>query len=399
MGQLLIIWRDPVLRMIGAATMLFGVFASSFEPYKSLLGISVFGLSDGEYAVLLVASLMISVAAAVWVGIVTDQRPSRKPMALLAGLGAVTGTALVWIGESQTAFIIAHVVLLPISGTILGQLFAITRLYTADWPAAERDGVTSVVRALFAVPFVVVLPAWGFLFDWGLSLTALYPVMFFVSLIFICLIWARWPSDAAAPWVERKSGLGFFASVKELLAGHIVWRIFWMGAVHSGSTLMGVILALVFTQAVGRTTGDVGVFFGAFVALEILVMLSVGSLAKRFRRLHIISVGAVFYALFMALLPVMAPYNTVWLLIIPVAIGGGLLYGLSISYLQDLLGARAGAGASLVALQRLVSEGLAAVIFATGAAIGGYQLAAFMGATMILLGAAMLLYLDRLGRT
>jgi SET family sugar efflux transporter-like MFS transporter len=151
MGQLLIIWRDPVLRMIGAATMLFGVFASSLEPYKSLLGISVFGLSDGEYAILLVASLMISVAAAVWVGIVTDQRPSRKPMALLAGLGAVTGTALVWIGEGQTAFIIAHVVLLPISGTILGQLFAITRLYTADWPASERDGVTSVVRALFAV--------------------------------------------------------------------------------------------------------------------------------------------------------------------------------------------------------------------------------------------------------
>lgn len=399
MGQILIIWRDPVLRMIGAATMLFGVFASSLEPYKSLLGISVFGLSDGEYAILLVASLMISVAAAVWVGIVTDQRPSRKPMALLAGLGAVTGTALVWIGEGQTAFIIAHVVLLPISGTILGQLFAITRLYTADWPASERDGVTSVVRALFAVPFVVVLPAWGFLFDWGFSLTALYPVMFFVSLIFISLIWARWPSDAAAPWVEQKSGLGFFASVKELLAGRIVWRIFWMGAVHSGSTLMAVILALVFTQAEGRTTGDVGVFFGAFVALEILVMLSVGTLTKRFRRLHIISVGAVFYALFMALLPVMAPYDTVWLLIIPVAIGGGLLYGLSISYLQDLLGARAGAGASLVALQRLVSEGLAAVIFATGAAIGGYQLAAFMGAMMILLGAAMLLYLDRMSRT
>jgi hypothetical protein len=128
-------------------------------------------------------------------------------------------------------------------------------------------------------------------------------------------------------------------------------------------------------------------------------MLSVGTLTKRFRRLHIISVGAVFYALFMALLPVMAPYDTVWLLIIPVAIGGGLLYGLSISYLQDLLGARAGAGASLVALQRLVSEGLAAVIFATGAAIGGYQLVAFMGATMILLGAAMLLYLDRMSQT
>jgi hypothetical protein len=255
--------------------------------------------------------------------------------------------------------------------------------------------VTSVIRALFAVPFVVVLPTWGLIFDSGVPLTALYPALCLICLIFASLIWRRWPRDADAPWIEQKSGLGFLASVKELMSSHIIWRIFWMGAVHSGSTLMGVILALVFTQTEGRTAGDVGIFFGAFVALEILVMLSVGSLVKYFRRLHIIAAGAVFYALFMGLLPVMAPYPAVWLLIIPVAVGGGLLYGLSISYLQDLLGDRAGAGASLVTLQRVVSHALATLIFAAGAALSGYGLAAFMGAVMILCGAAMLLYMDR----
>ena len=395
MGQILIIWRDPVLRMIGMATMMFGVLAASFEPYKSLLGISVFGLSDNAFALVLAGSFSMSVAASVWVGIVTDQKSSRKPLALLSVLAAVGGTAIAWIGDSQIAFILAHAVMLPISATILGQLFAITRLYTTHWPAAERDGVTSVIRALFAVPFVVVLPTWGLIFDTGVPLTALYPALCFICLVFALLIWQRWPRDTDAPWVEQKSGLGFLASVQELLSSHIVWRIFWMGAVHSGSTLMGVILALVFTQTEGRTAGDVGIFFGAFVALEILVMLSVGTLAKRFRRLHIIAVGAVFYAIFMALLPVMAPYPAVWLLIIPVAVGGGLLYGLSISYLQDLLGDRAGAGASLVTLQRVVSHAIATLIFAVGAALSGYGLAAFMGAIMILLGAAMLLYLDR----
>lgn len=399
MSQILIIWRDPVLRMIGAATMLFGVLAASFEPYKSLLGITIFGLSDTAFAVVLATTFTVTVTASVWVGIVTDQKPNRKPMALLAVMGAIGGTAVGWLGNNATAFVIAHAMLLPISATILGQLFAITRLYTAGWAAADRDGVTSVIRALFAVPFVVVLPTWGFVFDAGIPLTALYPAMCAVCLIFATLIWARWPTDATAPWVEQKSGLGFFASVKELLAGRIVWRIFWMGAVHSGSTLMGVILALVFVQAEGRTTGDVGVFFGLFVALEILVMLSVGTLAKYFRRLHIIAVGAVFYALFMALLPILAPYRTVWLLILPVAIGGGLLYGLSISYLQDLLDDRAGAGASLMTLQRTVSHALATLIFAVGAAIGGYHLAAFAGAFTILTGAAMLLYLDRSTRS
>lgn len=395
MGQIAIIWRDPVLRMIGVATMMFGVLAASFEPYKSLLGITVFGLSDSAFALVLAMTFTVSVAASVWVGIITDQKPSRKPMALLAVMGAVGGTTVGWLGDNATAFVIAHALLLPMSATILGQLFAITRLYTAEWPSAERDGVTSVIRALFAVPFVVVLPTWGFIFDTGVPLTTLYPALLIVCLIFATLIWRRWPKDAEAPWIERKSGLGFFASVKELLAGHIVWRIFWMGAVHSGSTLMGVILALVFTQTEGRTAGDVGMFFGLFVALEILVMLSVGTLAKHFRRLHIIAAGAASYALFMGLLPILAPYKAVWLLILPVAVGGGLLYGLSISYLQDLLDDRAGAGASLMTLQRTVSHALATLIFAIGAAIGGYHLAAFIGAATILTGAIMLLYLDR----
>ena len=399
MGQIRIIWRDPVLRMIGMATMMFGILAASFEPYKSLLGISIFGLSDNAFALVLVGSFSMSVVASVWVGIVTDQRQSRKPLALLSVMAATGGTAIAWIGDSQIAFIVAHAILLPISATILGQLFAITRLYTANRPAAERDGVTSVIRALFAVPFVVVLPTWGLIFDTGVALTTLYPALCVICLIFALLIWRRWPRDVDAPWIEQKSGLGFLASVKELMSSHIVWRIFWMGAVHSGSTLMGVILALVFTQTEGRTAGDVGIFFGAFVALEILVMLSVGTLVKYFRRLHIIAAGAVFYAVFMGLLPVMAPYPAVWLLIIPVAVGGGLLYGLSISYLQDLLGDRAGAGASLVTLQRVVSHALATLIFAIGAALSGYGLAAFMGAAVILCGAAMLLYLDRTAQT
>jgi MFS transporter, SET family, sugar efflux transporter len=207
-----------------------------------------------------------------------------------------------------------------------------------------------------------------------------------------------WPSDASAPWTEIKSALGFFASVKELLASSIVWRLVWMGAIHAGSTLMGVLLALVFDEASGRGAGDVGLFFGAFVAIEILVMLAVPRLLGVMRRLHIIATGAVFYAVFLGLLPVLAPSPAVWLLILPAAIGGGMLYGLSISYLQDLLGARAGAGASLVTLQRMVSELLAACIFALGAWLGGYHIAAFMGAATVLTGAVMLVWIDRTSR-
>ena len=395
MNTLLVIWRDPILRMIGVASMFFGVFASSYEPYKSLIGIETFGISDTGYALLLAGSLSVSVASALAVGILTDQRPSRRIMALLAAAATLTGTALVTLGQSAMAFVIAHVFILPIGGTIFGQLFAITRLYSARFPEDERDGLSSVIRALFAVPFVVVLPMWGLAFDAGLPLVSIYPVTCAIAALFCMYLWVKWPSDSNAPWQEEKSGLSILASLKELVTGAIIWRILAMGAVHSGSVLMGVLLALVFNETSGRSAGDVGVFFGAFVFFEIIVMLMVGRLRRFLRRLHIIAIGAVFYALFLALLPLLAPFDVVWLLIAPVAIGGGLIYGLSISYLQDLLGARAGAGAALIALQRLTSEALAALLFAIGAAISGYTLVAFMGAATILSGMLWLIWLDR----
>ena len=389
------LWHDRTLRFFSACAVLFGVFVASFAPYVSLLGITFFGLSDQMFALQMTATLLVSVATSVGVGILTDRHPLRRVFALIA-MGAICfALFLVWTFGNLTAFVIAHVLIMPLGGTIFGQVFAVMRLYTSHLPASTRDSLTSTIRALFAVPFIIVLPIWGWAFDSGVQLTTLYPVVLLIMLAMTALVYFEWPADANAPWTEEKSTLSFTQSLREVLASNIVWRLFWMGAIHTGSTLMGVLLALVFSEASGRGPGDVGLFFGTFVALEVVVMFTVSPLLRYVRRLHIIAMGAAFYAVFLGLLPVLAPFALVWVLILPVAIGGGLLYGLTITYLQDLLGSRAGAGASLVALQRLVSEGLAAVIFALGTWLGGYHIAAFMGAFVIIAGAVSLLWLDR----
>lgn len=389
------LWHDRTLRFFSLCAILFGVFAASFAPYVSLLGITVFGLNDQMFALQMTATLIVSVAISVGIGILTDRHRLRRMFALTAMLASCLAMLLVWVFGNATAFLIAHILLLPLGGTIFGQVFAVMRLYTVQLPDTTRDSLTATIRALFAVPFVIVLPLWGWAFDTGVPLVTLYPIVLLVMIGMSALVYFCWPADATAPWHEEKSTLSFFQSLREVLASNIMWRLFWMGAIHAGSTLMGVLLALVFDAASGRGPGDVGVFFGSFVAIEVIVMFAVGPILRYVRRLHIIATGAVFYAVFLGLLPVLAPSYWVWVLILPAAIGGGLLYGLTITYLQDLLGARAGAGASLVTLQRLVSEGLAAVIFALGTWIGGYHLVAFMGAFVIVLGAASLLWIDR----
>jgi len=149
------LWRDPTLRMLSLAALLFGCFAASIGPYQSLIAINIFGLSDAVYAGILMASLAVSVGMAVGIGIITDQRPSRRIMALLASTGIALGGAVVWLGDSAAAFIVAHVLLLPIGGTLLGQIFAVARLVIAPLPAADRDAIIAFIRSFFAFPFLI----------------------------------------------------------------------------------------------------------------------------------------------------------------------------------------------------------------------------------------------------
>ncbi len=390
-----ILWTNPVLRMVTIGLFLFGCLPASISVYQSLIAITRFGLTDSTYSVILIVALMVSVSSAVGIGIITDQRPSRRLMALLAAGMLACGTGLVWAGQNATVFVLAHTALLPISGTLFGQMMAVARLASANLPRTDRDAILAIIRAIFAVPFVIVLPVWGWAFEQGLPLLSVYPAVMGLSVVLLALIWRTWPPDATAPWTEQKSGLGFRASLAEMATGPVFLRVLLVGAIHSGSAVCGVILGLIFEQTPGRGTTDVGLFFGLFVAIEVVVTLYVGQIVRLLPRLTVIAIGTLTYALFLALLPLLAPTPWVWALVVPAGAGGALVYALAIGYLQDLLGARAGAGASLIALQRIAADGLSAVNFAVGTWLVGYGFVAELGALTMTLAIAAILWLDR----
>ena len=389
-----LIWQEPTLRMLGAVILLFGVFAASIGPYQSLIAVKSFGLSDAAYAAILMAALLVGVTAAVGIGIITDQRPSRKVMAMSAAMSIIGAAALVWFWDRPIAFVIAHILFLPLSGTVFGQSMAVMRLVTAPWPQADRDAVSTLIRAIFAVPFAVVLPIWGLAFELGIDLLIIYPVIGCVGGIMLFLVLRRWPADHDAPWVEQKSGLGFRASISEMVALPVFIRVMLVGSLHSGGALTGVILGLSFAAA-GRGPDDVGMFFGVFVTIEIATTLCVGALLRIVPRMTLIACGVCIYASFIALLPLLAGSDWVWVLVIPGGVGGGFFYALAITYLQDLLGKRAGAGASLLALQRIASDGLCAGIFALGTWISGYAFVGMLGGLGMVAALAALIWLDR----
>lgn len=388
------ILADPVLRLAALGSLLFGCIVASLGPFQSLIAVTEFGLSDSGYAAVLIGVLVVSVLVSVGIGILTDQRPSRRVMALVACWGYLGAATLVWLLPARGSFIIAHVLLIPLGGTLFGQVLAIARLASQRLPAADRPGVLSIIRAAMAVPFVVLLPIWGVAADRGMDLVTIYPGIAAFGAIMLVVVWRHWPRDADAPWVEIKSGLGFRASLAEMLSPAVLIRVQLFGIMQAGGALGAVLTGLAFAAA-GRPHGDVGLFFAIFVSIEVLGTLLIGPLLRVASRMTLVATGVVLYAVYLVLLAPLAYGPFVWLLVLPAGAGGALIYTLAITYLADLLGTRAGAGASLLALQRIGQDLASAGSFWAGTVIGGYALAGALGAALTMTALATILMLDR----
>jgi MFS transporter, SET family, sugar efflux transporter len=387
--------KDPVLRAAAALIFLFGAVISSFGPYVSVLAVTRFGLGDGGYAAVLVASTLVSVTASVWVGIRADQTANRRGMALGALGLLVAGLGILALRPGPLTFVLAHALILPLASTFFGQIFALARLAASTHPAEDRDAIMAVIRALFAAPFVVVLPLWSVAFRQGIDILWVYPAGLALAGMMLALTLAYWPRDGATAWQDPPSGLSFRAALAELADPALAGRVLALGAVNNAMTIYVALTALILVPAIGRGPADVALYVGLVAGLEVPVMLALPVLFRGAERTRMILWGTALYVVHVALMPVLAAGPALWLLVLPAAVGGAVVLTVPIAYLQDLLAARPGTGASLLALQRLVGDVIAALCFACGTLLAGYGLVALLSTGVALAGAAALVWADR----
>ena len=386
------ILSDPALRMVTALMMLQGALVCSFGPYVSVLAVRVFGLGNQGFAMMMVLSTLVSVAAALYAGIRADQTANRRSIALAAAGLVLGGAAAMTFLPSTPSFLLAQVLLFP-ANTLFGQLFAQARLAATHYDQALRDGIQTTIRALFALPFLIVLPLWSLAMNNGVSVLAIYPVAFGLGALMFGLIWACWPSKAAMAGRDAPSGLTIRAALAEVAAPRLALRILALGAVSAGGTVYWSLMGLVLTPASG-VGGTAALYAGLVAGLEVPFMLAIPFLPK-INRNTLILIGTCIYTIHLVGMPLLAGTPWLWLLLIPGAAGGGLTLTLPLAYLQDQLKARPGTGAALMALMKVAGDGMAAGTFALGTALGGYTLAAVLGAGVTVFGALVLVMADR----
>lgn len=386
---------DPSLRAAGLIMVLQGAIVCSFGPYFSTLAVHSYGFGNRGFAVLLALSSVVAVVSSVIGGIRADQTANRRQVTLAAVLALLAGTGLMTVVPGPWVFAVTAAVLLPVGAVTFGQVFALARMAAARHPVQERDGIMAVIRALFALPFVVVLPVWAVVFRQGVEVTAIFPVSLILSAVMLGVLLRLWPRDGATEWQDRPSGLSFRAALAEMGQPRVALRVLALGAVNVSATVYVATLALVMVAEIGRGAADVALYFGLVAGLEVPFMLLLPRLMRGVDRTALILGGSVLYGVHVLLLPVLAGSGTVWLLILPAAVGGAVILTVPIAYLQDLLAERPGTGASLMAVQRLAGEVIAAACFAVGTAVAGYGTVAVLGVGIALLGAGALWWADR----
>lgn len=390
----LAVLRDPTLRLIAWALLLMGALNASVYPYQSLVGIERIGLSEPAFALILVAASAVSVSASVLLGILSDQRANRRRIALFTATSGATGVGLMLVAPSPLTFTLCHGLLFPVASSLYGQLFALARLARSD-DGAARDAILSTIRAAMSVSFLAMLVFWTFAFGWGLDVTAVYLSATLAAVALTTLLALKWPKDGTTAWDDRPSGLNFTRAMAEIASPPILIRLLLLGAIASAGNLYMILTSLVFEASPTRDSGTTALYIGLVAGWEVPFMLLLPLVTHRLRRSTLIAGGTLLYVTHLALMPVLTESAWLWLLPLLAGLGGTAILTLPIAYYQDLLAGRPGTAGAMLALQRLVSELLAAFAFAAGSFFGGYTATAFLGAGVAVTGALALLWIDR----
>lgn len=386
--------QHPTLRLIAVVLLFLGAHNASLYPYQSLIAIERIGMGTSAFSLMLVLASLIAVTSSVMFGVLGDQYGRRRLIALVTALASTIGVGLMLAFPGIWALILCQGVLLPLTSSLYGQLFALARL-ASPGEGARRDAVLSTIRSALSFSFLAVLIFRTFAFGFGLSVLAVYVSGGVASVAMSCLVFFGWPKDGQTPWAGPRSGMRMRDALAEIAKPNVAVRVFLLGALASAGNLYMILFSLVFNASHLRGPTDVALHVRMVAGCEVPAMLILPRFAHRLPRATVMAIGALLYGVHLLALPILADTPYLWILPIFARIGGAVIITSPISYYQDLLRARPGAAAAILAVQNLVADVMTATIFAIGSQIGGFEIVAVMGVAVSLCGALGVYFADR----
>ena len=180
-----------------------------------------------------------------------------------------------------------------------------------------------------------------------------------------------------------------------VLSRGMILRIAGVALVTQVLTVNATVLPLIITGRANGAASDIGFLVGLVALLEVIFMIFWVSALRYMRLTTALAISAVLYLVYLsAIAAATAPWHVYAASVIAGISAAGII-SLPISYLLDLIRNRPGLSASLIAVNMFLGAALGSGVFALGAALSGYGLASVLSGGAGVIGALMLVYLER----
>ncbi|GIE96319.1 sugar efflux transporter [Paractinoplanes rishiriensis] len=361
-----------------------GLATSFVGPYFALFLTDSVGAGPLQTTAFLIVAPICGVVIASLVGRLSDRRPIRRQLLILAALAGVVGSALTAVVRDYWVLLALTATVTAFAGSLFPQTFAYARqvLQRTD-PGRAAFGI-STLRTIFSVAWVggpplaaLVLAAGGFGYTYALA-AAMYAIAAVVVLVGL----PRLPVPAAGSVeVEAAEPAAARTTLWLVIAG--------ITAVQTAATLNVQAMPLYVSADLDGTIRSAGLVLGLCAALEIPLMLGFGALGARVPLRRLILAGAVCAVAYQG---VAWAATAVWMLAVAQVLQAAVIAtvgALSITYVQDLLPGSPGRATTLVSNTFPVSQILSAPMFGLAQHFG-FRFAYGIGLVLCLLGLALL---------
>lgn len=413
-----ILRRHQVVRASAAAIFLYGFAGAATSPYQAVVGIRELGLSDRAYALIALAASVANVVLAIGIGILSDRFQSyRRPLILVSAFG-VLGYGMIWAIPSPLTFAIAMIGPLALFHATNSMLFGNVRAHTARFDAEEAGIVNALMRMMISLSWVLVPGAVALLLVGRKSMMPAYAISAFIAAMCLaCIIFWLEPDHRPAREALPEGGTGTakvapstgrpdrpaqvrlsrsaLHDLAAFLHPGILARILGVALISQVLHVNNAVLPLILTGQANGTAEDIGFNVGMVAALEVVFMVLWVRIARTMHLTTALTITAAIYFCYLAGISAASQPWHVYLASVAAGFAAAGIISLPISYLLDLIKDRPGLSASLIAVNMFFGGALGAGVFALGTGIGGYPAAALMSGLGGVLGALLLVSLER----
>lgn len=413
-----IVRRHRVVRASAAAIFLYGFAGAATSPYQAVVGIRELGLSDSAYAAIALAASVANVVLAIGIGMLSDRFQSyRRPLIFVSSFG-ILGYGMIWAVPSTLTFAVAMIGPLALFHATNSMLFGNVRANIDRFDDEEAGIVNALMRMMISLSWVLVPGAVALLLIGRDSMIAAWAIAAAVAgACLICI--AFWLEPDHRPTAEAlpEGGTGTakvapttgrpdrpaqvrltrsaLSDVGAILHPGILARVLGVALISQVLHVNNAILPMILTGQANGTAEDIGFNVGMVAALEVVFMILWVRIARTMHLTMALAITSTIYLGYLVGISVAtAPWH-VYLASVAAGFAAAGIISLPISYLLDLIRDRPGLSASLIAVNMFFGGALGAGIFALGTGIGGYPAAGLLSGGCGVLGALLLVALER----